>query len=205
MVLSSASSSVVSMPDEIARIFWISVMGRVGCSASSRSDSGWTSSSVIDEGSISVGICSWTGADVLSGSCFGWRSCSTNAGRASGSALAIAATAVSVGLMEPESNSFLIPGSISSAASTPIAYRSARRTYRSFVLFSRAILSAVFSTFWWWTFCPPPLSLAKVCWFPWKLAVCFSASYRCPIRYFFCCGVRFRRPSWLQQIQAMAA
>ena len=39
-----------------------------------------------------------------------------------------------VGLMEPESKSFLIPGSISSSAS-PIVYRSARRTYHSFDFF----------------------------------------------------------------------
>ena len=37
---SSASSSAVSIPEEIARIFWISVMGRVGSSDSFGSDSG---------------------------------------------------------------------------------------------------------------------------------------------------------------------
>lgn len=80
------------------------------------------------------------------------RSCRTRAGRSSGGALAMAATAFSVGLMLPERISCLIPGSASSAASTPLAKCSALRTYFSFRLFSRAIRLAVHSPFWCWTF-----------------------------------------------------
>ena len=56
------------------------------------------------------------------------RSYWTRAGRSSGGALAMAATAFSVGLMLPERISCLMPGATSSAASTPLAKCSARLT-----------------------------------------------------------------------------
>ena len=136
---------------------------------------------------------------------FACRSCWTRAGRSSGGALAIAATAFSVGLMLPERISCLMPGSTSSAASTPFENSRARSTYPSLVCVSRAIFRRVLTVFCLWPNWSQALLFNEVYWLPRNRFANFSASYCCPTRYLNCCGVRFRRPSWFLQIQAMAA
>lgn len=79
---------------------------------------------------------------------FGLQISATSAGRSSGGARATDAISAAVGLTSPESTFCRVPGTASSAASTPFAKCSALRTKLSVVFVSRAILARVFSFFW---------------------------------------------------------
>ena len=112
------------------------------------------------------------------------------------------AISAAVGLTSPERTFCRVPGTASSAASSPRAKCSAFFTKVLPTLFSAATFMQVFSPpircraaapdFAAGLFRSPPLAH-------------FSASYCFPIRYFFCSGVRLRRPSWFLQIQMIAS
>lgn len=72
----------------------------------------------------------------------------TSAGRSSGGARATDAISAAVGLTSPESTFCRVPGTASSAASTPFANCSARITVFRPIPFSEAILSQVRFSFW---------------------------------------------------------
>ena len=123
---------------------------------------------------------------------FGLQISATSAGRSSGGARATDAISAAVGLTSPESTFCRVPGTASSAASTPLANSSARITVFFQTPFSVAIRLQVLGfpiRFPIWEpdfaaglFLSPPLAH-------------FSASYCFPMRYFFCSGVKLRRPS----------
>lgn len=123
---------------------------------------------------------------------FGLQISATSAGRFSGGARATDAISEAVGLTSPESTFCRVPGTASSAASTPLANSSARITVFLQTPFSVAIRLQVLGfpiRFPIWEpdfaaglFLSPPLAH-------------FSASYCFPMRYFFYSGVKLRRPS----------
>ena len=126
----------------------------------------------------------------------------TRAGRSSGGARATDAISAAVGLTSPESTFCRVPGTASSAASSPRAKCSASFTNVFPTLFSAATFMQVFS--------PPIRCRVAAPDFATGLLLSpplahFSASYCFPMRYFFCSGVRLRRPSWFLQIQMIAS
>ena len=78
---------------------------------------------------------------------------STSAGRSSGGARATDAISAAVGFTSPERTFWRVPGTASSAASTPLANFSARITVFRAMPFSEAIRSQVRLAFWLLPFC----------------------------------------------------